>query len=149
VKTSARDTQRKRLYRSEWEVPRGAAYRSLKALKLDLERITTSPWFRERFGELAFDVRDGRGAKRAFYAGNGPNGHVVKFPRGTRYPAVVLHEVAHVVVRAQHGASLAPHGPEFAEVLLALVTEFQGAEAATGLSQAFKKNRVRLAPGKS
>jgi hypothetical protein len=113
---STRDNQRKALY--AWERTLGCCGGEDMSLA-ECQALVNRVWRRYGYG-LPPEVTDGRG-RRSGYG----NRHRIALPRVTRNIHYVLHEVAHSLV-AQHLRGVAPHGPEYARVLLGLLEEYAG-----------------------
>lgn len=131
----ARDSQRARLYRAETEVASGRTLPTVADLQAYVDSVASEGWFVARWGERPYDVRPGHGHRRATATRDG----VLQLPRWARTELTVLHEMAHPLVEAE----AAPHGPEYAGVLLALVRRAMGPGAAQRLEDAFARHRVR------
>lgn len=145
-----RDNQRARLYRAEGhQHMRFACHlmaepplKQLADLRAFVERLHSSPWWRQRFGgHYRIDVRDGRG-RQAAGGWRRPNGTgVVTLPRWARNRLTVLHELAHAV----QPRGSASHGPEFCRLYLDLVRRWMGPEFARRLRTGMRAERVRVA----
>jgi putative metallohydrolase (TIGR04338 family) len=133
-----RDSQRARLYRAEAEVDTGRSIPSVPLLQAYVDELVTNRWFEDRWGVRSFHVRPGHGHRRATADEHG----VLQMPRWARTELVLLHEVAHCL--APRGC--APHGPEYAGVLVCLVRRRMGLAAAQALEDAFVRQRVRWSP---
>lgn len=125
-----RDVQRQRVYDFENEcIGRGEA---LSLAECDALAETASAWYLMRPPTIS----DGRGRRHACAVGDA----LVKLPRWSRVPEVVLHEVAHCVVhhylRCDYGVGAAGHGPEFVRVFLDLLSAVLGTNADTLSEQA-------------
>lgn len=83
-------------------------------------------------GGSAYGYRDGA------YLGSGKR-HRITLPLFARNEWVILHEIAHCLTPSQY----APHGPEFAGVMMHLVKSVLGKDAATLLRAAYRDKRVR------
>lgn len=66
------------------------------------------------------------------------SGPTLSFPKWSRWPIVILHEMAHAVT-SEYSAW---HGSEFARNFITLVSHYLGTEAARELKAAFRKYRV-------
>ena len=130
-----RDSQRARLYRAEGEVPAGRRLPTVERMQAYVDALAAADWFLARWGERAFEVRPGFGHRRATADGNG----VLQMPKWARSELVLLHEVAHCLTPV----TCAPHGPEYAGVLLALARLGMGPATAQSLEYAFARQRVR------
>ena len=143
----ARDSQRTRLYRAEALAPRGQEMPRVPRLQRALDEVVGSAWFGERYGSIGTVVVDaGAGNRRATHRQRLTDGvHILKLPRWARCRRILLHELAHAVVTHRQPAA-APHGPEFARVLLDLVGQFQSPEDGAMLADSFRNGRIRVAP---
>lgn len=140
----ARDTQRQKHYDAERE----ALWSISTPLPTvaDVERYCRKTLARKRViarwpqcGSMV-DVGDGRGRRKACAIGT----REIRIPLWARNDAVVLHELAHIIVNRQwRGQTLASHGWQFASVFLDLVWLCMGAEARDALKAAYKKHGVR------
>ncbi len=63
-------------------------------------------------------------------------------PKEMRSKFIVLHELCHILTDRYHGEDHAAHGPEFATLLLAMVSQFLGAEDCCELLAAFTRKGV-------
>lgn len=136
---SARDNQRKRLYDAEFAVRSfgtgaGRRLETVPEVQAYVNAILGSRWFKARWGVRSIPVLDGRGRRSACAEGSR-----IKMPLWARNEMVTLHEVAHVLTPGKY----ADHGPEFAGVLLALIRQFMGPEAAASLRESFRGHRVK------
>ena len=130
-----RDSQRARLYRAEGDVATGRRLPTVERMQAYVDGLAAADWFVARWGGRSFEVRPGFGHRRATADRNG----VLQMPKWARTELVLLHEVAHCLTPA----ACAPHGPEYAGVLLALVRRGMGPAAAQSLEDAFAGQRVR------
>lgn len=130
-----RDSQRARLYRAEGEVHAGRRLPSVERMQAYVDALAAADWFLDRWGERAFEVRPGFGHRRATADRNG----VLQMPKWARSELVLLHEVAHCLTPV----ACAPHGPEYAGVLLAVARRGMGPATAQSLEDAFARQGVR------
>lgn len=130
-----RDSQRARLYRAEGEVHAGRRLPTVERMQACVDALAAADWFLARWGERSFEVRPGFGHRRATADRDG----VLQMPRWARSELVLLHEVAHCLTPV----TCAPHGPEYAGVLLALARRGMGPATAQSLEDAFARQRVR------
>lgn len=130
-----RDSQRARLYRAEDEIGPGRRLPTVEKLQAYVDHLATSDWFHSRWGGRSFEIRPGYGHRRATAAPNG----VLQMPRWARTEVVVLHEVAHCLTPVE----FAPHGPEYAGILLSLVRRAVDPGTAQRMEDAFTRHRVR------
>jgi putative metallohydrolase (TIGR04338 family) len=140
----ARDSQKKRLYAAEEQVP-GIRDTSrlcdVTELQGFVDRIVSSAWFQARWPIPAIRVKDGRGRTRA---GGSASDHSITMPRWARSPLITLHEIAHVVIPP--GPTVAAHGREYAAAYLALARRFGDPGQGDQLEAAFILQRVRYRP---
>lgn len=135
------DAQTQLVYQAEaWleDEHRGKHFRTLSEVRDFLDRIFSSRWFQRNHRNLcAYDLRDGRGAKRGI-GGLLPGGIArITLPRGRlRCELFVLHELAHSL--AHDG-----HGPHYLFAYVNLVRRFIGREAATALRVSLTSMRAR------
>lgn len=146
--TKARDTQRAKLYKAErildcymTEVETVAdverLVRRIESSKRVRAKYPSRRWLNLDTGATrGVKVHDGRGHRRAVSYGG-----MIAIPRWARKDWVVLHEMAHELVRPTR--QTASHGWEFAACYLYLVKLFMGREAHDALRAAFKAHRVR------
>lgn len=130
-----RDSQRARLYRAEGEVDAGRRLPTVERMQAYVDVLAAADWFVARWGVRTFDVRPGFGHRRATADQNG----VLQMPKWARRELVLLHEVAHCLTPS----TFAPHGPEYAGVLLALARRGMGPATGQLLEDAFARQRVR------
>lgn len=138
---AARDTQRKRLYDAErtilaWGRCKGDPLSTVEECQAFVDKVMASRWVATRWRRKV-TVRPGHGHTRAT---GSPTSGIIQLPTWSRFPLVILHELAHVLNTT---SSYAPHGPEFAGLYAALVERHIGVAAATELRAAFKTHRVR------
>jgi putative metallohydrolase (TIGR04338 family) len=133
-----RDSQRARLYRAEAEVDPGRSIPTVSLLQAYVDELVGNRWFEDRWGARVFEVRPGHGHRRATADDHG----VLQMPRWARTELILLHEVAHCLAPA----GCAPHGPQYAGVLVCLVRRRMGLAAAQALEDAFVRQRVRWSP---
>lgn len=110
---------------------------SVAATQEYVDAVLAAAWFQRRWGRRAIRVLAGRGSHANMSLLGGVSITVSQHHR--RSEAVILHEIAHILI----GGGYAPHGPEFAGVLLTLVRHQMGAEHAKDLRESFRKHRVR------
>jgi putative metallohydrolase (TIGR04338 family) len=140
-----RDSQRAKLYTAEESTnleARGDKLALDEAQAL-VDKMSASS-LRERYPRAAIPclIRDGRGARHAFYR---PLDETITLPRFARTRYIVLHEFAHHLL-ADERAGIASHGWEFAECLLYLVRIYMGRGDEQTLKAAFKAHRVKFRP---
>jgi putative metallohydrolase (TIGR04338 family) len=139
-----RDTQRKRIYKSDHAItPMAKPLPTVTDMERYVKRMCEMKRVRDAFPNARLGsppvVKDGRGRIRA-----GGCSQYVTMPLWSRNEAIMLHELAHCIVQRQHGMYVAAHGWQFASVYLTLVLYGMGREAHDTLKAAFKKNRVRF-----
>lgn len=133
-----RDNQRQRVYDAEWAS-------GLRPLQQTIANADLQAWvddvldrraIRSRWGvrKVTVELTHGRGG--AYATGYG----VIRASRPARNDYVMLHEIAHTLTT---GKGYAPHGPEFAGVLLFLVKTVMGREAHAALLASMRKHKVR------
>ena len=115
--TRPRDSQRRKVYRAETRANpdyfRARDWNTHDEVVEFVEKVWRSRWYKKRFGNRRFRVsRQRRGCR-----GNG-NRWEIKIPPERRHRWLVLHEMAH----ALQPRGTAPHGKEFARLLLDFVS---------------------------
>lgn len=141
-----RDSQRSRVYAAERCLPQHNVnvFGDVAQTQKFLDDVLAQRWFRVRWNlRGGVEVRPGRGAASA------AGGHI-NVGRRCRNPAVVLHELAHEIIRRDTRGGLAEHaahGPAFAAVLAYLVRQVMGPEPAQALVAQFRAHRVRYRAG--
>ena len=150
VRRRPRDSQRSKLYSAELAVrgtDRGpGALPSpcpLETLQRYVDGITASAWWRDYVGarRRKVTVRDGRGRVKA---GSYTYQAAITMPHWSRNRFVTLHELAHQATDAAHGPdNAAGHGPEYAGMLLSLVSRFLGTAKAAELRDSYRKYGVK------
>ncbi|MCY2992372.1 MAG: tyrosine-type recombinase/integrase [Planctomycetota bacterium] len=84
---------------------------------------------------LVREVLDGRHSRFPYARGS-----VISMPFWARSKFIVIHEVAHVLCNRHYGEdSIAPHGPEFAGLQVAMVSHFLGEQDGLDLRLAFTR----------
>jgi putative metallohydrolase (TIGR04338 family) len=145
-----RDSQRSKLYSAEWPLKDAdhgpGALPSpcpLPVLQSYVDRITGSAWWRDYVGarRRRVTVKDGRGRSNA---GSYTFQAAITMPHWSRNRFVTLHELAHQATDAARGEeTTAAHGPEYAGMLLSLVSRFLGREKAAELRDSYRKHGVK------
>jgi putative metallohydrolase (TIGR04338 family) len=146
-----RDSQRGKLYSTEC-VLSGRRFDSLEACRIFAEGVMRSAVVRRNYPEAvaarwprSLTVKDGRGRRKA-----GGWEHGIALPLWARCEEVILHELAHVINERLHKldaeANRAPHGWQFAGIMLNLVKWFLGAAEWRRLRAAFRWRGVRWKP---
>ena len=111
-----RDSQRNAVYQWEESLWKEFGLRPRDPMSLkDCQHLINKIW-KKHEKTLASPpiVKDGRARRRACY-----ERHSIKLPRWSRFPAVVLHETAHGLLRDHK--NLPAHGPVFARLLFDLM----------------------------
>lgn len=139
-----RDSQRSRVYKAEAFLETiSKRHDSMEELTAYVRRVRTNKrvlsYARELRGPMV--IRDWRGARSAKGGADG-----ILMPVWSRYDAVILHELAHVVISRRHRGTVATHGWEFAQLFLRLVRTCMGKEAHHLLRLSFKSRGVRYTP---
>lgn len=159
-----RDFQRSKVYaaesmaeqRMDGEVDREVVEKlserleSVREMQSWVDEITDSEWFRSylipaseekmsdhitpRHRHYRINVKDGRGRRRA----GGCSSGFITMPHWSRKRLVVLHEVAHVIVRTKPW-----HGKAFVRCVLDLVHEFLGPDEADHLRECYDAKKVK------
>lgn len=131
-----RDTQRQRVYDAgEAMAEFDAGPMTWTEVEAFCAKINQSKWFRARW-RTSITPQLKRGGSAYGY----PGGRIT-LPLFARNPVTILHEVAHTVTST---GIVAPHGPEFCGVFLALVRHFMGVEAAKRLRANMRTYRVKV-----
>ncbi|GAB36323.1 TIGR04338 family metallohydrolase [Gordonia otitidis] len=126
-------------------LPPEARFASIESMQRYVDAVLSRPSVRERFGCVApVRVRARRGTNAAHYE---PNNNTIAVPVGDdstpfRRESVVVHELAHHLT--EYGPHTASHGPEFVCVLLWLIGDVMGAEAAFVLRTFMFQHGVRV-----
>lgn len=143
-----RDSQRSRLYASEWEVFGWSKekFRDMEELEEYLWKVLENRWVQSKYpiareivsGTQKLKILNGAGHRRALTCRY--DTHIsVAFPRKARTEWVVVHEIAHVLTSAEY----AGHGREFCRTYLHLVRLFFGEETQNKLKAAMKKHNCK------
>lgn len=142
--TWPRDAQRIRVYRAETPL-KGLIFTTLKECEDFCKSVVGTLWWSNRFPELGLAkiprLRDGRGARRAFYRED-PGHPTITLPRQYRNARVILHELAHWTMHANH--DLPAHGYTFTRVFMDLTAEFSGPQARERLARAYAEHKVHI-----
>lgn len=134
--TTARDNQKSRVYRAGWSMPEFEQRMSWPEVERFCQRINESAWYRARWATRITPVVKRGGSGYGYTTGR------LTLPLFARTKLSILHEVAHAVLGAN--ATVAPHGPEFCGIYLALVGHFMGADTKRRLREAMRTERVRV-----
>lgn len=139
-----RDAQRIRVYRAETPLA-GRRFTELAQCRAYCEQVVGSLWWLDRFPDHDLGaiptLRDGRGARQAFYRED-PGHPSITLPRRYRTSGVILHELAHWAMRNDH--DLPNHGRTFARLLLDLTGEFAGPAMRDRLAASYSEHAVRV-----
>ena len=139
-----RDSQRKRVYKSDWELESMANYVGDINDCFDyVNYVRTEKWFKDAFPKTAKNVINVIGPKnrRQRFARGGLRG--ISLPaRWSRHEHIIIHELAHVVC-AMDGFGK-QHDAGYCGVLLFLVENMMGSKAAKTLRTGYHKNRVKF-----
>lgn len=134
-----RDSQQTRVYRAWWNLKDVVEFRDMTPGECChfLKYVTSSKWFRDRFGVVTFGQEYGRRKKTACctYRPLDHPSFILKFPKTVKAPTA-LHELAHILCVGQK------HGPIFCSVLLLLIDHFLGSEIAAKMQANFRRQRV-------
>jgi hypothetical protein len=107
--------------------------------------VVGSRWWSDRFPDHGLAgvprLRPGQGARQAFYRED-PGHPTITLPRRYRTSGVVLHELAHWVLRDAH--DLQTHGRTFARILLDATAEFGGGNRAERLAEGYAQHGVHV-----
>jgi putative metallohydrolase (TIGR04338 family) len=115
---------------------RPARYPSVAATQAYVDAVTSARWFRARWGNRAITVRANSGSNAMM------GGNLINLAGDhRRSEAVILHEMAHAL---SPYSGVAPHGKEFAGILLTLVRQVMGREQSDELRAAFRTHKVRV-----
>lgn len=139
-----RDTQRSKVYKAE-RVLRQFAKPLPKVA--DVERFVKKQMARKAItnryprATRVTKVKDGRGRRAACAWA----GHTISIPLWARNDAIVLHEMAHIIVNREFwNVDYASHGWRFASVFLDLVRFVMGRDAHDALKASFKEHGVKF-----
>lgn len=103
-----------------------------------VNKIVKSAWFKRRWPRRSLAgvyIKDGRGTRNA----TGSNTGTLNFPRWSRFPLVICHELAHVVTSSARRS----HGRVYCHNYLAIVRHVMGKEASDELKRCFKEGKVK------
>lgn len=132
------DPQQDNVYRAQREVFSSIEDKDLPldALQDMASDIVAQPWFRSRYSHVKkFDVKDGRGSPDAQTSRDGKG---ALFPKETRRPYILVHEMAHRV----DDTGGEDHGAVFCGVFLFMVGRVYELSTKAKLSRRFKKYKV-------
>lgn len=143
-----RDSQKSRLYASEWEVFGWSKmeFKDMGELEEYLWSVLENHRVQKKYqmardivsGTQKFKIFNGAGHRRATTLFEGDLIRV-SFPRKMRSRWVVVHEISHVLAPRDVPA----HGREFCRVYLHLVRLFFGQEMQNNLKAAMKKHKCK------
>lgn len=140
------DSQRQRLYDSESAVFgvrfNQTVFTSVEECQSYADRITSSAWFRRRFGDISVTIKPGRGCVRALAH---TSSRTIKLPKWARQKWVIIHELTHILAPKPHGS----HGRLFCAIYLDLLDHFLGSDKASALKAEMKKRNVKYSPRRS
>lgn len=140
-----RDSQRIRVYRANSAVL-GAPLPHMDDVRMFCHDVVTSTLWRTLFpNEKVWKVpplKPGRGARTAHVLWHNDGRIEIAFPRAYRYSTYVLHELAHFGIGYRE--DIAPHGPEFVGMFMALVHEFCNGRTSHALERAFAREKVHM-----
>lgn len=136
--TTNRDVQRQRVYNAERALHNYTQTIPNSQLQKFVDDALDKRAVRARWPHAQVEVVLKRGGKAYGYRYGGGSGRIT-LPLFSRNPAIILHEVAHVLTPNTYQS----HGPEFAGVLLFLVKTVMGTDAAAELRKSFKEERAR------
>lgn len=143
--TKPRDSQRSRVYAADYALHETAPrLETIADINAFVAQVLSKATIQRRYGDHlkgTITVHDGRG-RRAACGGR----DYIKMPAWSRSQALVLHEVAHVIVERRYGDRVAAHGREFCAIYLDLVRFGMGVQAHDALKGFFQANRVRFRP---
>lgn len=129
-----RDNQKSRVYAAEDAALEvfGSAM-TIEECQKEVDRITDLRGIRGRWGLRTLRVVATHGS------GGRTDGYTIRLGSRARTIEYLCHEVAHCLTPTKY----ADHGPEFAGVLLHVVRQAMGKEAADALRASFKEHGVR------
>lgn len=131
-----RDSQRSRVYRSEWPLMHGRPVLGEAGIQALVKKVENSPYVIKNFGMVTHKVSMKREGARTSHAFR--NGTLHFSPRACDY--TVIHELAHSYAVRDNGG----HGWLFCATVLDLARHFLGQEFHDALKQSFKNNNVRF-----
>jgi putative metallohydrolase (TIGR04338 family) len=162
------DSQRSKVYRGEWALDAKAVaaghearvYYSVEDIQQFVNDVCGSEFVREQWGSNpSVTVRRRHGHRKAHYEGwsrviaipirNTEIGDAVR-AGWAQSERVILHEVGHAIQhqclrnRDEHGRPVAPHGREFARIMVALVGEFIGKQEQKWLKEGYKSTGAKF-----
>jgi putative metallohydrolase (TIGR04338 family) len=135
-----RDSQRKRVYDAERDVPQGLAWDSIVGAQRYVDRLLATPWWQQSFPSVWYVVVLDGGPRRYSDGDKGVDAGVIKLSSFMRNQLTILHELAHIA----RPAATAGHGPEFAGIYLFLVRQCMGNGVAAKLACNFDAHRVKV-----
>lgn len=143
-----RDSQKSRLYASEWEVfgwPK-MEFKNMGEVEVFIWKVLSNHHVQKRYeaarklvdGDIPLKISNGAGARRA-WARQSDDLYWVSFPRAMRNKWVVVHEMAHLLTARDVPA----HGREFCQTYLHLIKLFFGQETQNKMKAAMKKHKCK------
>lgn len=135
---SLRDTQKRKLYRSEYSISHSKRFKAMDEVNAYVADIIRSSFWKKMRGADYIDIKDGRGRRNAAAF----NRNTITLPRWARSDIVILHELTHTLVNFDYNNRVPSHGNEFASTFLKLVKRYMGKESHDELKLAFKSNHV-------
>lgn len=140
--TKARDSQRIKVYRAEWEIKKTSPLGWGKSdnVRKFVTKVLTSAYVTRRYGKLPIPKIEPKHHGRATYSGYWQR---IELPRWAMTKETVLHEVAHHIVHWKYGSRCAGHGPEFVKVFLELLSHFISKEHAKQIQSLYAQQGVK------
>ena len=129
------DHQRSRLYEAENAVFKQEQLVTLSELQGKANEIIACGWWTQRYKQRKWKVKDGRGQREAQACHDRVSG---LFPKSTRYPSVLVHEMAHTV----DPTGTEDHGAVFAALLLFCIGHVYSPNAKRRLTASYRKHGV-------
>jgi len=143
-------TQQQQCYAAEATVGNGRTFASVDEIQRFVDALRDEPWWRAQgYGRKVLRVEVGKADGRilksngvGFWDETKSAGRIELRPGGM-HERLVLHEVAHVIARANHGSK--SHDPWWARTYLTLVSYVMGSDAYLALQSAFDREGVDYA----
>lgn len=138
-----RDSQRQRVYDSEYAIDHGERFETLADCQAFVDRVLQRKRLATKFPgknphRMTITCKDGRGRRMAFATTTWAEGRVVKLPLWARTELTILHEMTH-----HFSPALSQHDWVFCSNLLTLVREVMGVEAYRALKGQYDTRKVR------
>lgn len=111
---------------------------TIQSCQAYVDDLLQQRWFQSRWGRRTIEV-----AWKAYGSATGHTSGKICLPPWARTEQVILHEVAHTLVRS----TVAAHGPEFAATLLVLAENRLGKDAAAALRKSYAEKKVKYRTG--